>query len=327
MHARIGALLVALTLAVTGLATAQETTSGSIAGQVLDAQGLGVPGATVTITSEQGTKDYVTDAEGRFFAPFLQPGVYDARVELSGFAPIEQRMIQVRLGQRVTLTDLTMRVGGLTETVQVQGAAPVIDASSTTVGGVLSSDVVRMLPVGRNFTDTLYLLPGVSDSSGVGRANPSIGGASGLENAYIVDGINISNAGYGGVGTYSIVFGSLGTGVTTDFIQETQVKTAGFEAEFGQSTGGVVNVVTKSGTNTYRGTLFGNFRPSTLEAGWKQLETPNGTVNTEGQDDYDYGAGVGGRSSPIGCSSSARSISSTSRARSPRRRIFRWIAR
>ncbi len=139
MHARIGALLVALTLAVTGLATAQETTSGSIAGQVLDAQGLGVPGATVTITSEQGTKDYVTDAEGRFFAPFLQPGVYDARVELSGFAPIEQRMIQVRLGQRVTLTDLTMRVGGLTETVQVQASAPVVDITSTTAGGVLTA--------------------------------------------------------------------------------------------------------------------------------------------------------------------------------------------
>ena len=74
-------------------------------------------------------------------------------------------------------------------------------------------------------------VPGVSDSSGVGQANPSIAGASGLDNAYVVDGVNITNAGFGGVGTYSIVFGSLGTGVTTDFIQETQVKTAGFEAE------------------------------------------------------------------------------------------------
>ena len=73
-------------------------------------------------------------------------------------------------------------------------------------------------------------------------------GASGLENHYIVDGVNVTNTGYGGVGSYSIVFGSLGTGVTSDFIKETQVKTGGYEAEYGQSTGGVVNVVTKSGT-------------------------------------------------------------------------------
>ena len=295
MHARIGALLVAFTLAVAGLATAQETTSGSIAGQVLDAQGLGVPGATVTITSEQGTKDYVTDAEGRFFAPFLQPGVYDARIQLSGFAPIEQRMIQVRLGQRVTLTDLTMRVGGLTETVQVQASAPVVDITSTTAGGVLNSDMLRSLPVGRNFTDTLYMVPGVSNSSGVGQANPSISGASGLENAYIVDGVNITNPGYGGVGSYSITFGSLGSGVTTEFIRETQVKTAGFEAEYGQATGGVVNVVTKSGTNVFRGSVLGYTKTGALEAGWKQMDSLNGTVNVTATTNWDAGVGGGGR--------------------------------
>jgi Carboxypeptidase regulatory-like domain/TonB dependent receptor/TonB-dependent Receptor Plug Domain len=298
MRSRFFVVALALLAAGAGTGWAQETTSGSIAGLVLDAQGAPVPGATVTLTSGEGVKTYVTGDDGRFFAPYLTPGTYSARVELAGFSPVEQPNIVVRLGQRVTLSDISLKPGGIQEVVQVQGAPPVIDSSSTTVGGVLSSDVVRMLPVGRNFTDTLYLLPGVSDSSGVGRANPSIGGASGLENAYIVDGVNISNAGYGGVGTYSIVFGSLGTGVTTDFIQETQVKTAGFEAEFGQSTGGVVNVVTKSGTNTFRGSLFGNFRPSGLEAGWKQLQTPNGTVNTQGQDDYDYGAGFGGRIIP-----------------------------
>ena len=295
MYARIGALLVAFTLAVTGFAGAQETTSGSIAGLVLDAQGLGVPGATVTITSEQGTKDYVTDAEGRFFAPFLQPGVYDARIQLSGFAPIEQRMIQVRLGQRVTLTDLTLRVGGLTETVQVQASAPVVDITSTTAGGVLNSDMLRSLPVGRNFTDTLYMVPGVSNSSGVGQANPSISGASGLENAYIVDGVNITNPGYGGVGSYSITFGSLGSGVTTEFIRETQVKTAGFEAEYGQATGGVVNVVTKSGTNVFRGSVFGYTKTGALEAGWKQMDSLNGTVNVTATTNWDAGVGGGGR--------------------------------
>ena len=93
-------------------------------------------------------------------------------------------------------------------------------------------------------------------------ANPSIGGGSGLENQYVVDGINITNTGYGAIGSYSIVFGSLGSGVTFDFVKEIQVKTGGYEAEFGQSTGGVVNVITKSGANKVAGSLFGYFHPS-----------------------------------------------------------------
>ena len=294
MYARISALLLALVVVMTGVATAQEITSGSFAGQVLDTQGAAVPGATVTITGEEGTKTFVTDGEGRFFAPFLTPGTYTVRIELSGFAPIE-RMVVARLGQRMTLADLELRVGGLTEVVQVSAAPPVVDVSTTTAGGILNSDVLRHLPVGRGLTDVLYMVPGVSDSSGVGRANPSIAGASGLENAYIVDGVNIANSGYGGIGSYSIVHNSLGSGVTSDFIRETQVKTAGFEAEFGQATGGVVNVVTKSGTNLFHGGAFGHMRPDALEASWKQIQTPNGTVNTTASTSFDVGVGAGGR--------------------------------
>ncbi|HEV8319160.1 MAG TPA: TonB-dependent receptor [Vicinamibacterales bacterium] len=287
--------LLAFAIALPGVALSQETTSGSIAGQVLDAQGQVVPGATVTITSEQGTRSFVTDAEGRFFAPFLTPGTYTVRVELSGFAPVEQRSILVRLGQRTTLTELVLKPGGLTETVQVTATSPVIDVRSTTVGAVLDNEIMKRLPVGRRFTDTLYMVPGVSDSSGVGSANPSIGGGSGLENAYIVDGVNITNSGYGGVGSYSIIFNSLGTGVTTEFIKETQVKTAGFEAEFGQATGGVVNLVTKSGTNVFHGSGFGYARPDKLESDWMQMQTPNGAVNTTATSSYDVGVGAGGR--------------------------------
>src|SRR5207244_8863275 len=107
-------------------------------------------------------------------------------------------------------------------------------------------------PVGRRFSDTLYLAPGVSSSGNLGSANPSIGGSSGLENQYVVDGVNITNGGYGALGSYSIVFGSLGNGTPYDFMQEVQVKTGGYEAEFGQATGGVINVVTKSGSNTVK---------------------------------------------------------------------------
>ena len=114
-------------------------------------------------------------------------------------------------------------------------------------------------------------------------------GSTGLDNLYVVDGVNITNTGYGAVGSYSIIFGSLGTGTPFDFVQEVQVKTGGYEAEYGQSMGGVVNVVTKSGTNDLRGSVFGYFQPAELEAGWKTFESPNGTVNTVGTGRSDTG--------------------------------------
>jgi hypothetical protein len=286
-------LSIAFLLLAAGSASAQETTTGSITGQVVDDQGAAVPGATITITSDRGSQSLVSDQDGRYFAPYLIPGLYSVRVELTGFSPVERRDVDVRLGQRSGL-DFALKLGGLNETIEVVGTAPVVDTASTTAGGVLDSSELGRLPVGRNFTQTLYLVPGVSDSSGVGQANPSISGASGLENAYVVDGVNITNSGFGGVGTYSIVFGSLGTGVTTDFIKETQVKTAGFEAEYGQATGGVVNIVTQSGSNTLHGSVFGYFSPPQLEADYKQLQTPNGTVNTTGRRNTDFGVTLSG---------------------------------
>ena len=127
---------VALVLSTVGFVSAQETTTGSITGEVVDAQGAPVPGATVTVTSPQGPKTFVTDSTGRFFAPYLTPGKYAVRVELSGFSPVEQKNIDVRLGQRIELAGLTLKVGGLEEVVEVVGSAPVVDTSSTTAGGV-----------------------------------------------------------------------------------------------------------------------------------------------------------------------------------------------
>ena len=262
---------------------------------MVDAQGAPVPGATATLTSNQGTKTFVTDSSGRFFAPFLTPGNYSVKVELSGFSPVEQKNINVRLGQRVELTGLTLKVGGLEEVVEVIGSAPVIDTSSTTAGAVLDTDNAQQAAGGPQLhRHASTSLPGVSDSGRVGSSNPSVGGATGLENNYVVDGVNITNTGYGAVGSYSIVFGSLGSGVTTDFIKETQVKTAGFEAEYGQSTGGVINVVTQSGTNAFHGSVYGFFRPSGLESDWQQLDTPDGTVNTTATENTDFGVTLGG---------------------------------
>jgi len=270
--AAVGILLTA------ALAGAQETTTGSIAGRVVDAQGLPIPGATVTMTTPQGPRTFTTDSGGAFFAPFLTPGTYAVTVELQGFRTLQRQDIEVRLGQRLELT-FPLQVGNLAESVNVTGATPVVDRSSTTTGAVLDAELLQRVPVGRRFSDTLYIASGVSSGGQVGEANPSISGGSGLENQYVVDGVNITNAGYGALGSYSIVFGSLGNGVPFDFIKETQVKTGGYEAEFGQSTGGVVNVITKSGTNTLRGSAFGYFRPDSFESSYDQVTTVNGTVN------------------------------------------------
>jgi hypothetical protein len=211
-------------LALAPAAWAQEATTGTIAGQVTDAQGLTLPGVTVTVESAQGAKTFTTDEQGRFTAPFLTPGVYTVRVELQGFKPAEQRNIEVRLGQTAPV-NIQMSVGGVTETVEVKGTRAVVDPTSTTVGANIDSQMLAKIPINRTLADTMYVSPGVSSGGGTGRSNPSISGASGLENQYMVDGVDITNPGFGGLGSYSIVLGSLGTGVTFDFIQEVQVKT------------------------------------------------------------------------------------------------------
>jgi outer membrane receptor protein involved in Fe transport len=292
MRTRMSAIIFVAALALTGVASAQETT-GTLTGKLVDAQGLAVPGATITVTGPQGSKSFVSDAEGRFQAPFLTPGSYDVHAELQGFKSVDVKAVTVRLGQNTDLS-LKMEIGGLTETVEVVSSAAVVDTTSTTAGAVLSSEMFEKIPLGRRMTDTLYLAPGVSGTT-VGRANPSMSGASGLDNLYVVDGVNVTNTGYGAVGSYSIIFGSLGTATPFDFVKEVQVKTGGYEAEFGQALGGVVNVVTKSGSNSLRGSVFGYTRPDALETEYKTVQTANGTVNTVGQQESDIGVEAGGR--------------------------------
>ena len=288
------ALGLALALTAVGLASAQETTTGSIAGRVVDAHALATPGATVTVTGPQGSRTLVTDDQGRFLAPFLTPGTYEVRIELQGFKPTNRRNVVVRLGQRVELTDLKLEVGDLSQVVEVVAATPVVDTATTTVGASFDNEFLASIPIGRRFSDTFTIAPGVSSGGGTGSANPSIGGNSGLNNQYLVDGINITNTGFGALGSYSIVFGSLGNGLPFDFMEEVQVKTGGYEPEYGQSTGGVVNVITKSGSNVLRGTAFGYWRPTDLQKDFPQVETVNGTVNTTEFEQYDVGAEVGG---------------------------------
>jgi hypothetical protein len=291
-----------LPLVVVALATsisAQEATTGALGGQVIDAQGLAIPGATVSVASSQGTKTAMTDSQGNFLVPFLVPGTYDVRVELSGFKPVGFRDVSVRLGDRTTLPPVTLSVGTLTEAVEVVGTPPVVDTRTTTVGANLNSEFLARVPVARQLSQTLYIAPGVSDSGRAGDANPSISGSSGLDNQYLIDGINVTDSGYGALGSYSIIFGSLGTGVPFDFINEVRVKTGGYEAEFGQATGGVVQAVTKSGGNQLQGTVFAYTQPSSFQASFRQTDLPNATrateaVNTIESAHSDAGLAIGG---------------------------------
>ena len=174
--------------------------------------------------------------------PYLTPGTYSVRAELAGLQGGRAEEHLVRLGQSI---DLPLDDAGRRphRDGRSHGRRPVVDTSTTTIGAVIDSGLLERVPVGRRFSDTLYIAPGVSSSGTAGTAEPvASAGASGLDNQYVVDGVNITNGGYGALGSYSIVFGSLGNGTPYDFVQEVQVKTGGYEAEFGQATGGVVNV-------------------------------------------------------------------------------------
>jgi hypothetical protein len=285
------AAVVVFVLFACGIAFAQETT-GAMSGRVIDAQGLPVPGATVTVTGSQGVKSAVTNTDGRFTVPFLTPGQYDVRVELQGFKPVVQKSVTVGLGQTVSLP-VTMEVGALSETVQVTAGVPIIDTKTTTSGATMSSEFLQQIPLGRTLASTIYLAPGVSSSSTAGAANPSIAGGSGLDNQYVIDGVNVTNQGYGALGSYSIIFGSLGNAMPFDFIDQVQVKTGGYEAEFGQATGGVVNVITKSGSNVVRGSAFGYLHPFGLERLPTQYQSINGSVQSEKTRTDDGGLEIG----------------------------------
>src|SRR5262245_13217745 len=196
------ALVAVLAFVPVRSALAQETT-GTLTGHVVDAQGLAVPGATISITGAQGVKSATADAGGRFSVPFLTPGTYTVRAESKGFAPAEQKDVVVSIGKSVDLS-LKLEVGAVTEAVSVTAGIDVISATSTTTGATLTSEQLEKVPVGRTISDVAYLAPGVSSSSTLGRANPSIGGASGLDNQYVIDGANVTNMGYGALGAYSI---------------------------------------------------------------------------------------------------------------------------
>ncbi|MFY9583074.1 MAG: TonB-dependent receptor, partial [Candidatus Acidiferrales bacterium] len=268
---------------------------GSIGGTIYDTSGGIVPDAKLTLTSEYGTREGKAGSDGTYVFSSLEPGKYTLRVEYTNFKISEAKDISVRLNERTTV-DVKLEAGAITQTITVTEASIGLDTSTTTSGGTITADLFKNAPVGRNIMDIPYLVAGVNDGLGTGRANPSISGATGLENLYIVNGINVGNAGYGSIGTYSTIFGPKGTGVQFDFVKEVQVKTSGFEAQYGQALGGVVNMITKSGGNTYHGGGYFFASPSALEATRLQPDAVrfNKGQQTFSESTWDAGGDFGG---------------------------------
>ncbi|MCK4413796.1 MAG: TonB-dependent receptor [Candidatus Eisenbacteria sp.] len=274
-----------------GLATGQEATTGSIVGEVTDPEGNPLAGATVSIASNQGTKTALTELDGGFRFLYLTPGIYDLTAAFPGYITAACQDIEVRLLARVRIE--AVLTPGASETIEVVGSAPTIDLSSTTTGATISSAMMSSIPLGRTFSSTLAMAPNVVEG-GIDNSNPSIAGASGLENTYIVDGMSIGNTGYGSAGSYSIVYGSLGTGVNYDYIHEVQVKTGGFEPEYGEALGGFINLVTKSGTNEFTGSVFSYVQVKDLEADRVTSDHWLLSARAASYASRDYGFDVGG---------------------------------
>jgi hypothetical protein len=192
-----------------GVAAAQETT-GTLGGRFRDPQELPLAGVVVTVAGPQGVRQTVTQADGRYRVPFLVPGSYTVRAEGAGFKAFEQSGIVVMLGQLVDVSAV-LEMGPIAETVYVtREFSPIGDATRADTGQTLSGDFLATVPLGRTVSEALYVAAGVSGAS-TGRMNPSISGGSGLDNQYVVDGVNLTNTGYGAFGSYSSVLGSLGT--------------------------------------------------------------------------------------------------------------------
>ena len=289
MRKVFGLLLVLSFLAFSVNAFAQTSTTGSIEGTVSDTNGAAVPGATISVTSPNliRSQTAVTDDSGHFRFPTLPPGRYVITIEATkGFAKFEQSDIEVNLSKTSSF-DIKLQAQGASASVNVSGTSgAAVDVSSNTTGTNVSSDQFSNFPTSRTVQGLYNIAPtvarsGLRDASGRDR-DPSVGGASGPENNYILDGVNTTDPGFGGGGA----------NLPFEFVQEVEVKTGAYGAEYGRSTGGIFNVITKSGTNEFHGDIFGYFSTKGLVRAVKHLPFTGSAAN--GYSEADLGVDIGG---------------------------------
>jgi hypothetical protein len=245
--------LVVVTLLVTA-SFAQETTAG-IQGIVKDPQGAVVSKAVVEVTSPAliGNKKVETDSSGYYRFANLPPGTYAISVTAQGFRTLKQSGVTLATGQLPTI-DLKLEIGGVEQTVEVSSAAPIVDVSQSKVQTNITNDVLANVPKGRSFQSVIQFAPGARSEPLQG--GYQIDGASNTENAYLVEGQE----------TASGFDGHSAANVPMEFIQEVQVKSSGFEAEYGGALGGVVNVIQKRGSNAWHGSVFTYYEGDALDS-------------------------------------------------------------
>ncbi len=267
----------------TTILTAQTT--GSVAGRVTDDAGAGLPGVTVEAKGAvlQGTQTAFTQSDGSYRLTLLPPGTYTVTASLAGFGRAQETVV-VALGRTAT-ADLRLRATAREEIV-VSGEAPVVDTTSAAVGTNIDALAIQSLPSGRNYSSIVQIAPGVSTQvSNTEAFNNAITvyGSSGLENSFVIDGVDTSG----------VEYGAQGKELNFEFIQEIDVKTGGYQAEFGRSTGGIINVITKSGGNAFHGDVFGYYDNDSLQA--KNSHPNESLLGTSlGFTREDFGADLGG---------------------------------
>jgi len=277
------AVLVLVVMGSTPLiAQDQGSARGNIGGTVVDKTDAVVAGARVTLVGPMGLLSKTTDEQGAFTFPTLIPGFYEVKVEKEGFKVADIKDIEVLINKTASVR-VVIEPGTVTETIEVAATAVAVENTSAAVTADISDSTYTNLPLGRGVSNVFYLSPGVVSGLGTGQANPSISGASGLENLYVADGIAMNDPAFGGLGVYSRVYGPLGTGINLSFVKEVQVKTAGFEPQYGHATGGIIQMVTKSGGNAMHGVIGGFFQAPGMTALYRNDDDfhPNNLVGRE----------------------------------------------
>jgi hypothetical protein len=287
---QVAALVVLFLAWAVGASSAQGTTGG-VGGTLVDSSGGVLPGVVVTLSGPnlQGVRTVTSDSEGFYHFRAVPPGAgYKVTADLSGFRPATRENIQVFLGQEGTV-NLTLVPAGVTEAVTVTASVPLVDTGQTSTGLNITANLFATLPSARGFQQLTAMAPSVSldmgDHDSRFENSPSVGASSAPENNYIIDGLSVTDPRYG----------TSGANLTMNFVQEVQVLTSGYQAEYGRSTGGVFNVVTKSGGNAFHGDVFNyNRNKSWTPDNVERRRNKELVTFSERSSSYDVGGSLGG---------------------------------
>ena len=252
---------VLMTLLIAMSASAQQGTT-ELRGRVIDPQGAVLPGVTVVVRNQETGmfRETVSGPDGTFIASGLVPGTYQVNAELQGFKKFERKDLRLEVGKTSSI-DVAMAVGTVEETVTVTTESPLVDVTSKEIGGNITSETLVKLPsVNGNFVGFVGLLPGIVPSistESFGSDSISVNGQDPRNNNYMLDGGNNND---------DVIGQRAGTQARTpiEAIQEFQVITGQYDAQYGRTSGAVINAVTKSGSNQLRGSAFGFFQDGSL---------------------------------------------------------------